>query len=158
MQVVTDLRTIKAICNKYGMEYDKEFKYITKAKSGEFIHKKHIYTAKFVSGCFYPYLFKICDKYKVLTYTVENMGGGTMAIFGTLKNLENNTTAYFCGNEEAIGVYKNDMSKYFLEEEFCDIEDNKLNAIMLENLINEYINGDSKYYDEIINQTNFDRY
>lgn len=61
MEIVKNLNTLKALQKKYKIEFDKDFKYITKTKNLEgknlYINNKE-YKIKYVSGCFYPYLTK----------------------------------------------------------------------------------------------------
>lgn len=61
MEIVKNLNTLKALQKKYKIEFDKDFKYITKTKNLEgknlYINNKE-YIIKYVSGCFYPYLTK----------------------------------------------------------------------------------------------------
>lgn len=58
MEIVRDLRTLNAICKKYGLACDKEFKYITNSKgiSGKIYINNKEYMLKYYDGCFYPYL------------------------------------------------------------------------------------------------------
>ena len=64
MEVIKDLRILKAF-KKYGLNFDKNFKYYIgnayKTKIGlntntEFKHKNKNYVLKYFSGCFNPYL------------------------------------------------------------------------------------------------------
>lgn len=61
MEIVKNLNTLKALQKKYKIEFDKDFKYITKTKNLEgknlYINNKE-YKMEYVSGCFYPYLTK----------------------------------------------------------------------------------------------------
>lgn len=61
-QIVTDGRTLRAAANKYGITYDKTYKYITHERSGfgPFSNVYRIagkeYKTRYFDGCFYPYL------------------------------------------------------------------------------------------------------
>lgn len=61
MEIVKNLNTLKALQKKYKIEFDNDYKYITKTKNLEekklYINNKE-YIMKYVSGCFYPYIFK----------------------------------------------------------------------------------------------------
>ena len=61
VEIITDLRIIKAICNKYSFKYDKVYKYITEHNNfiGTIKHKNENYKLQYVDGCFYPYIAKI---------------------------------------------------------------------------------------------------
>lgn len=80
----------------------------------------------------------------VKSYHSENMGGGTMAIFGQLENGK-----YFAGNEEGVQLYDIDVWPFYLNDEEADWEkiDAEHNKGSLE--------GDTKEYYELIKQTNF---
>lgn len=80
----------------------------------------------------------------VKSYHSENMGGGTMAIFGQLENGK-----YFAGNEEGVQLYDIDVWPFYLNDEEVDWEkiDAEHNKGSLE--------GDTKEYYELIKQTNF---
>lgn len=61
MEIVKNSNTLKALQKKYKIEFDKDFKYITKTKNLEgknlYINNKE-YIMEYVDGCFYPYIFK----------------------------------------------------------------------------------------------------
>ena len=62
MNIIKDLRVLNSITKKYGLIFDKQFKYIIKEnltlkQSRELFNKG--YDIKYLSGCFYPYLIKI---------------------------------------------------------------------------------------------------
>lgn len=60
MNILEDLRTIKAICKKYNMEYNKQYKYITKDNNNDILlYKNNVYKLQYFSGCFYPYIIKL---------------------------------------------------------------------------------------------------
>lgn len=61
MHFVTDGRTLRALAKKYGFEYDREYKYITKYndRETERLLRKEGYKFKYIDGCFYPYLCKV---------------------------------------------------------------------------------------------------
>jgi len=67
-KVIKDLRVLKAIGFKYGLDFDKKFKYYTgnayKTKKdlstdNIFIYKNKSYELKYFSGCFNPYLIEL---------------------------------------------------------------------------------------------------
>lgn len=74
MEIVKNLNTLKALQKKYKIEFDKDYKYITKTKNLEeknlYINNKE-YIIKYVSGCFYPYLTKTN---RICSYNKEKMG------------------------------------------------------------------------------------
>lgn len=85
--------------------------------------------------------------YKVKSYHVENMGGGTMAIFGQLED-----GRYFAGNEDGLNLYDIDVWPYYekdtSEEEFQQLEkDHNIGSI--DSIDNKF------EYEKIISQTNF---
>lgn len=87
------------------------------------------------------------DSYKVKSYHVENMGGGTMAIFGQLED-----GRYFAGNEDGLNFYDIDVWPYHekdtSEEEFQQLEkDHNIGSI--DSIDNRF------EYEKIISQTNF---
>lgn len=87
------------------------------------------------------------NTYKVKSYHVENMGGGTMAIFGQLED-----GRYFAGNEEGLNLYDIDVWPYYekdtSEEEFQQLEkDHNIGSI--DSIDNKF------EYEKIISQTNF---
>ena len=87
------------------------------------------------------------DSYKVKSYHVENMGGGTMAIFGQLED-----GRYFAGNEDGLNLYDIDVWPYHekdtSEEEFQQLEkDHNIGSI--DSIGNKF------EYEKIISQTNF---
>lgn len=60
MNILKDLRIIKAICKKYNMEYDKQYKYITKDYNNNILlYKNDVYKLQYFDGCFYPYIIKL---------------------------------------------------------------------------------------------------
>ena len=89
---------------------------------------------------------------KVLAYQVENMGGGTMVIFGKLDDGN-----YFAGNEEGLIIYDADIRPLYLGED--EVDDKEIeefdNAHLVQNI--DAID-DKELYDMIINQTNYDKY
>lgn len=95
-------------------------------------------------------------RYKVLEYMIENLGGGTMVIFGKLKDLEENKEYYFAGNEDCLNLYKIDMREFYVSDkydgDFCSskefLEIEEKNRLL-------YIYGYSEEYEEIIGQTNY---
>ena len=57
MEIVRDLRVLKAIGKRFNLEFDKKFKYCLKDESEWiFIYKNKQYELKFFDGCFYPFL------------------------------------------------------------------------------------------------------
>ena len=89
---------------------------------------------------------------KVLAYQVENMGGGTMVIFGKLDDGN-----YFAGNEEGLIIYDADIRPLYLgENETDDKEIEEFNDAHLVQNIDAI--DDKELYDMIINQTNYDKY
>ena len=89
---------------------------------------------------------------KVLAYQVENMGGGTMAIFGKLDDGN-----YFAGNEDGLVIYDADIRPlYFGKDEVDDKEIEEFSNAHLVQDINAI--DDRELYDMIINQTNYDKY
>lgn len=87
------------------------------------------------------------NTYKVKSHHVENMGGGTMAIFGQLED-----GRYFAGNEEGLNLYDIDVWPYYekdtSEEEFQQLEkDHNIGSI--DSIDNKF------EYEKIISQTNF---
>lgn len=87
------------------------------------------------------------NTYKVKSYHVENMGGGTMAIFGQLED-----GRYFAGNEDGLNLYDIDVWPYYekdtSEEEFQQLEkDHNIGSI--DSIDNKF------EYEKIISQTNF---
>ena len=89
---------------------------------------------------------------KVLAYQVENMGGGTMAIFGKLDDGN-----YFAGNEEGLVIYDADIRPLYLGED--EVDDKEIEEFSDAHLVQD-INAidDRELYDMIINQTNYDKY
>lgn len=89
---------------------------------------------------------------KVLAYQVENMGGGTMAIFGKLDDGN-----YFAGNEEGLVIYDADIRPlYFDRDEVDDKEIEEFSDAHVVQSIDAI--DDKELYDMIINQTNYDKY
>lgn len=82
----------------------------------------------------------------VKSYHSENMGGGTMAIFGELEN-----GLYFAGNEEGLQFYDIDVWPFYNTNESDNVD--------WEQIDKEHnkgsVEGDTKEYYEIIKQTNF---
>lgn len=89
---------------------------------------------------------------KVLAYQVENMGGGTMVIFGKLDDGN-----YFAGNEEGLIIYDADIRPLYLGED--EVDDKEIEEFDNAHLVQD-INAidDRELYDMIINQTNYDKY
>ena len=89
---------------------------------------------------------------KVLAYQVENMGGGTMVIFGKLDDGN-----YFAGNEEGLVIYDADIRPLYLGED--EVDDKEIEEFSNAHLVQD-INAidDKELYDIIINQTNYDKY
>ena len=89
---------------------------------------------------------------KVLAYQVENMGGGTMAIFGKLDDGN-----YFAGNEDGLVIYDADIRPLYLGED--EVDDKEIEEFSNAHLVQD-INAidDKELYDMIINQTNYDKY
>ena len=89
---------------------------------------------------------------KVLAYQVENMGGGTMVIFGKLDDGN-----YFAGNEEGLVIYDADIRPLYLGED--EVDDKEIEEFSNAHLVQD-INAidDRELYDMIINQTNYDKY
>ena len=89
---------------------------------------------------------------KVLAYQVENMGGGTMVIFGKLDDGN-----YFAGNEEGLIIYDADIRPLYLGED--EVDDKEIEEFDNAHLV-QNINAidDKELYDMIINQTNYDKY
>lgn len=89
---------------------------------------------------------------KVLAYQVENMGGGTMAIFGKLDDGN-----YFAGNEDGLVIYDADIRPLYLGED--EVDDKEIEEFSDAHLVQD-INAidDRELYDMIINQTNYDKY
>lgn len=89
---------------------------------------------------------------KVLAYQVENMGGGTMAIFGKLDDGN-----YFAGNEDGLVIYDADIRPLYLGED--EVDDKEIEEFSNAHLVQD-INAidDRELYDMIINQTNYDKY
>lgn len=89
---------------------------------------------------------------KVLRYQVENMGGGTMAIFGKLDDGN-----YFAGNEEGLIIYDADIRPLYLGED--EVDDKEIEEFSDAHLVqNIDAIDDKELYDMIINQTNYDKY
>ena len=88
---------------------------------------------------------------KVLAYQVENMGGGTMVIFGKLDDGN-----YFAGNEEGLVIYDADIRPLYLGED--EVDDKEIEEFSDAHLVQD-INAidDRELYDMIINQTNNDK-
>lgn len=62
MEIIKDLRILKAIGKKYGIEFDKDYKYIISDIYNvpyEMEYKGEKYQYKFFSGCFCPYIIKV---------------------------------------------------------------------------------------------------
>ena len=66
--MIKDLRVLKAIGKRYGLEFDKCFKYyvgnVYNTKTGKstneiFIYKNKGYKLKYFSGCFHPFLIEV---------------------------------------------------------------------------------------------------
>lgn len=63
MKVVKDLRILNAICRRYGIEFDKNYKYIWSDYDTNIIeYKGKKYKQKFFDGCFCQYLVELDDK------------------------------------------------------------------------------------------------
>lgn len=89
---------------------------------------------------------------KVLAYQVENMGGGTMVIFGKLDDGN-----YFAGNEEGLVIYDADIRPLYLGEN--EVDDKEIEEFSDAHLVqNIDAIDDRELYDMIINQTNYDKY
>ena len=89
---------------------------------------------------------------KVLAYQVENMGGGTMAIFGKLDDGN-----YFAGNEDGLVIYDADIRPLYLGED--EVDDKEIEEFSDAHLVqNIDAIDDKELYDMIINQTNYDKY
>ena len=60
MEIIRDLRTLKAIAKKYNMEIDTDFKYIKSYdyKLSNIEYKNNIYKIKYFDGCFFPFIVK----------------------------------------------------------------------------------------------------
>ena len=87
------------------------------------------------------------DSYKVKSYHVENMGGGTMAIFGQLED-----GRYFAGNEDGLNLYDIDVWPYHEK----DTSDEEFQQVEKEHNIGSIDSIDNKFeYEKIISQTNF---
>jgi len=60
MNVIKDLRIVKAICTRYNMKFDKKHKYIIEDNSiSWFNYKDSLYKLQSFDGCFYPYIIKL---------------------------------------------------------------------------------------------------
>jgi hypothetical protein len=61
MVIITDLRILKPIIKKYGLDIDKTHKYILKDVSLKVLREmaKEGLNIEYISGCFYPYLNKM---------------------------------------------------------------------------------------------------
>ncbi len=65
MQIIKDLKTLKAINKKVGdiFVFDKTYKYILEPTYYSFIIDRKLknlgYEVKYIDGCFKPYIFKI---------------------------------------------------------------------------------------------------
>ena len=87
------------------------------------------------------------DSYKVKSYHVENMGGGTMAIFGQLED-----GRYFAGNEDGLNFYDIDVWPYYEK----DTSDEEFQQLEKDHNIGSIDSIDNKFeYEKIISQTNF---
>lgn len=58
MVIVNNLKTIKALCKKYNMQYDTQNKYIIAEPKNinRLILNNKEYILKYYDGCFYPYI------------------------------------------------------------------------------------------------------
>ena len=112
MEIVKNLNTLKALQKKYKIEYDKDFKYITKTKNLEeknlYINNKE-YKIKYVSGCFYPYLTKTnrtSASYKNFSfcgfYSIKNKG----CVYKLNQNLTNEQKEVLTNKYFNIEFYK----------------------------------------------------
>ena len=87
------------------------------------------------------------DSYKVKSYHVENMGGGTMAIFGQLED-----GRYFAGNEDGLNFYDIDVWPYYEK----DTSDEEFQQLEKDHNIGSIDSIDNRFeYEKIISQTNF---
>ena len=87
------------------------------------------------------------DSYKVKSYHVENMGGGTMAIFGQLED-----GRYFAGNEDGLNLYDIDVWPYYEK----DTSDEEFQQVEKDHNIGSIDSIDNRFeYEKIISQTNF---
>lgn len=91
---------------------------------------------------------------KVISSTIENLGGGTMAVFGELANGQ-----FFAGNEDGIHLYNIDVRPLHVGEANLDMEDDEdfgeaLDRELEKHYINSYDNF-SEEYKTIIKQTKF---
>lgn len=87
------------------------------------------------------------DSYVVKSYHVENMGGGTMAIFGQLEDGK-----YFAGNEDGLNLYDIDVWPYYEK----DTSDEEFQQLEKDHNIGSIDSIDNRFeYEKIISQTNF---
>lgn len=59
MQIIKDLRILKALEKRSDWRFDREFKYCTSGENNKVIYKNKTYKLKYFSGCFYPYCIEI---------------------------------------------------------------------------------------------------
>lgn len=122
MEIVKNLNTLKALQKKYKVEFDKDFKYITKTKNLEgknlYINNKE-YKVKYVDGCFYPYLIKtnrISASFKNFNfcefYSIKNKG----CLYKLSQKLTNEQKEVLSNKYFNIEFYKTG-SIYALEQE-----------------------------------------
>lgn len=91
---------------------------------------------------------------KVISSTIENLGGGTMAVFGELANGQ-----FFAGNEDGIHLYNIDVRPLHVGEADLDMEDDEdFGEALDRELEKHYITSYDNFSDEfktIIKQTKF---
>ena len=62
MEIITDLRILKAIEKLSDWRFDREYKYHighTFYKTKEVFYKNNVYRLQYFDGCFYPYCVKV---------------------------------------------------------------------------------------------------
>ena len=60
MKIIKDLRKLNSLAKRFNFKIDKEFKYLLSEDSLKLTRdlKKEGYLIRYISGCFYPFIFK----------------------------------------------------------------------------------------------------
>ena len=84
---------------------------------------------------------------KIKAYTIENLGGGTMAYFGEFTNGK-----FFSGNEDALNLLeKSDKHFYMGDVEYTEEE---MQEFYKQNMIEQF-EPFTEFFKEITNEINF---
>lgn len=84
---------------------------------------------------------------EIKSYSIEDLGGGTMAFFGEFKD-----GTFFSGNEEGLNTFK--KSDKFLYMGDVEYSDEEMTEFYNENLIETYGN-ETELHKKVIKEINF---